>query len=406
VSLLYAFIGLAFLSLLNFAKYRDTFYPAFLQSILWASVVGLFVAMDDSFYPVSPEFASMIVIGAVMFSAGCSIATFGYKCLKLRLLPTGLGKRGWIVDLLLVTTAGGLPFYLNTAFTLGTSGQFDDLFVNLRHAVTEDIYSFGITAYFATLSLLLLACYLCIAGDAPRWKLWLAVGLACAYSMFTSGRTSLFFLILLVLGILGIQRRIKPVHAAIIFAAIALVAFSVIAVATLKGGNADASFQENLITLTDSFTGYLLSPMPAMTELVSFPPDIGYGENVFRFFFAFAERLGANVHAVPLIQPYTYVPVETNVYTVYEPYFLDFRWPGVLVAMFIFGAIHGHVYVRATSGDNYFVMVYGLLMYPLFMQFFQDQYFSLLSTWLQLALLIVFIREVSLRPELPQARPI
>lgn len=37
----------------------------------------------------------------------------------------------------------------------------------------------------------------------------------------------------------------------------------------------------------------------------------------------------------------------------------------------------------------YFVLLFSLSMYPLFMQFFQDQYFSLLTTWVIFMTLLI-----------------
>ena len=47
-------------------------------------------------------------------------------------------------------------------------------------------------------------------------------------------------------------------------------------------------------------------------------------------------------------------------------------------------------FVVLTTGSTIaYVLLYSISLYALFMQFFQDQYFSLLSTWLQYLFLIV-----------------
>jgi hypothetical protein len=61
----------------------------------------------------------------------------------------------------------------------------------------------------------------------------------------------------------------------------------------------------------------------------------------------------------------------------------------VLLAQFLFGWIHGWAYGGARRGSRSLAFVYGVLMYPLTMQFFQDQYFGLLSTWVQAVLLLL-----------------
>ena len=65
-----------------------------------------------------------------------------------------------------------------------------------------------------------------------------------------------------------------------------------------------------------------------------------------------------------------------------------YLWPGLLFFFALFGRMHGSLYLRAKLGDPRCVVLYGLSVYPLLMQFFQDQYLSLLTTWVQLGLLV------------------
>ncbi len=395
---IFALIGL---SCLNWYRLRDPLNPAFLQSTLWALILTTFFTFSDMFYPITTELLAMIVLGALLFSVGVYVATYRFKPDISPAPPISMGDRLWIIDVLLAMSCIGLPFYVRHAINVGLNGPFDDMWVNLRYAVTTDIYSFGLTAYFGTISFCTTGFLLSLETRRVKWRMVLAIGLSLTYAIFSSGRTPLFCLVLMVLGILAIQRRIRPLHAILVFVPVAAATFAFVAVAMLKGGSATATFDENLITVTDSFLGYLLSPLPAFSGEVGAPPPPGLGENTFRFFFALFERLGAPVNAVPLIQEFTDVPMSTNVYTVFQPYFVDFRWPGAMIAMLLLGGVHGFVYERAASRRPYFVFLYGALMYPLFMQFFQDQYMNLLSTWLQIGLITAIVYSVHQRAITP-----
>jgi oligosaccharide repeat unit polymerase len=110
---------------------------------------------------------------------------------------------------------------------------------------------------------------------------------------------------------------------------------------------------------------------------------LGYGENMLRFLFVILNKLGFNIRPVLLRQEFVAVPLLTNVYTIYQPYYGDFSIFGALLIQFFLGLWHGFIYLKARLNKPLYIILYALFLYPLFMQFFQDQYFNLLSTWIQ-----------------------
>ena len=52
--------------------------------------------------------------------------------------------------------------------------------------------------------------------------------------------------------------------------------------------------------------------------------------------------------------------------------------------MFLLGSLHGWVFRQLKAGLPIIVVANALLFYALLMQFFQDQYFSLMSQWIQI----------------------
>jgi oligosaccharide repeat unit polymerase len=90
-----------------------------------------------------------------------------------------------------------------------------------------------------------------------------------------------------------------------------------------------------------------------------------------------------DVSPIALLRDYESVPNLTNVYTVYEVYFRDFWYFGVLVPP-VFLVVHWELYRRANFIGGIWIFFYSASIYPLVMQFFQDQYFSMLSMWMQI----------------------
>jgi oligosaccharide repeat unit polymerase len=112
-------------------------------------------------------------------------------------------------------------------------------------------------------------------------------------------------------------------------------------------------------------------------------PKYAYGANTFRFFYALLFKIGiSDVKPQELIREYMYIPDPINVYTVYENYYLDYSYYGMIIPG-IFLIVHYLLYAKARRKSGVWTFYYASSTYPLIMQFFQDQYFSLLSIWLQ-----------------------
>jgi oligosaccharide repeat unit polymerase len=147
--------------------------------------------------------------------------------------------------------------------------------------------------------------------------------------------------------------------------------------------NADA------LLATDALSLYLLGSLSAMDQLMNQPLVFDWGVNTFRSFLAVGQALGLDVSVPTLVKPYVYIPQPTNVYTVFLPYWQDLGWTGVFLAMAVLGWAHAALQSAALSRrDPRLMVLASLAMYPLLMQFFQDQYFSLLTTWVTFALLV------------------
>lgn len=110
------------------------------------------------------------------------------------------------------------------------------------------------------------------------------------------------------------------------------------------------------------------------------------GGNTFRFFVAIYDAIFGSNNAVALVNEFiTFANgVKTNVYTFYDFYLRDFGILYAMIVQFVIAAVHGISYMKMRTGNLFSIFLFAMLSYPLMMQFFQDQYFSLLSTWIQI----------------------
>lgn len=136
-----------------------------------------------------------------------------------------------------------------------------------------------------------------------------------------------------------------------------------------------------------SFENYLCGGVISLCEWLNGPHQYAYGAYTFRFFNALLNRIGFDVEVVSMVEDY----VENihgnvgNVYTIYKWYANDF---GIIYALFIqgmLGVVYGLISNKLRRNNNIFwLVIYSTMFYPLFMQFFNDQYLSNFSIWVQI----------------------
>lgn len=155
-----------------------------------------------------------------------------------------------------------------------------------------------------------------------------------------------------------------------------------------KGGvDSENSLMENMSSFLKDTVIYLVGGLNALDKFVHSNYIIDNGNNTFRFYLAVLYKLGlSDSLPPPLIQEYISVPFQTNVYTIYYHYIKDFgSYSIALIILFFIAFFHNFLYTISRVLNkwylNYLVVVF---MYPLIMSFFQEQYFSLFSTWLQI----------------------
>lgn len=133
---------------------------------------------------------------------------------------------------------------------------------------------------------------------------------------------------------------------------------------------------------------YFSTSTIAFVEWIKTFNNYFYGINTFRFFVAVLSSIGYDIEVPSVVQEFIWVYGDiTNVYTVLHYYAKDFGLVYALIIQLILGMIHGFFYEKSIlyRGINpFFIAVQSLLYFPLINQFFDDKYFSILSTWIQL----------------------
>ena len=131
---------------------------------------------------------------------------------------------------------------------------------------------------------------------------------------------------------------------------------------------------------------YLSGGIVAFSDTIFSHSFTRNGADTFRLFIAIGDALFGLHNAVPLVNEFITIGngITTNVYTFYDFYIRDFGIIYALMMQYVVAVIHGVSYNKMKKGNLFSIFIFSMLSYPLLMQFFQDQYFSLLSTWVQI----------------------
>lgn len=359
---------------------RDPGHPSVLVTALWGGLLTLFHLLPHSMYPISLGTTLLVVAGVVCFWLGCLVVPDA----AVHAAQPRRWQSTWLRPALFWTSIAGLPVYCLRALDIADSAGVSELwFVNLRIALTLDTgeyLGYGVLAYLVPLAFT--STFVELAASRSRFlerRGWLVFLSSLVYAVLSSGRTYLVMLLFTIAFILLLQGRTSGRRMlGFGIAGVAVIFFGVGALANKIV--ADAADGASLTPL-DSLALYIFSPLSAFDLALGADSSLQWGLNILRSPLAVLNALGLDATVVPLVKEFVFVPQPTNVYTVFLPYVRDFGAAGALLALALFGAIHTHLFVKAKSQDPRYVIGYSLSIYPLGMQFFQDQYFSLLTTW-------------------------
>lgn len=225
----------------------------------------------------------------------------------------------------------------------------------------------------------------------------LFISIPVIFTMSRSGMIMIIMTMIFLFLIINNYNNKKIAKWGIVLFFLIIVIFSITSI--WKFFNISALENNPIKILQYSFMNYFAPPMVIFVKFLKESNSLLFGKNTFRFFYAILNFLGSDVEVVGVVQEFTKMEINnlnivSNVYTVLHYYTRDFGLLFAFVIQFILGMIHGFLFhkVRISKKNNIFlIIVFSIMMFPLFMQFFDDNYFSILSTWIQYIFWIWFL---------------
>ncbi len=417
MNLLQAAITLFSLCIINFwlgsqsTNKKGFGYPPFLFCVLWLFMILLHWYFRHTYlpelYPLTERVLLIFTLGGLTASMAGGLQHFVFYKFKIGDVffksnysnenPVNKKNDALLKFRLVLTILSCLflPLYVFKILNLGKDGISDNLFVNIRYSMVVDEVDVGIVGYTQTFALFVFSVQflsmLLFGGRINKWLFAINLLIIITYTFFSTGRGYYLFVFAV---LFGIQAAIGRISRKMIVIALSCFILIFILVGTLLNKvNINADSDENFVTASMFAIGiYSVVPLNAFDYEVNQNGIFkDHGMNTLRFFYAVAEKTGlydADETSKKLVQQFVFVPYPCNVYTMYSPYYRDFGITIAFVFIFILFYLHSWLYYKAGQKKNWAILGYSFLVFPLVFSFFQDQYFSLFSTWIQVSLFV------------------
>lgn len=366
---------ISFVFLFSYLLTRSFAHPATIQPFLWMVLLFLLKIFSESFIGVNDETRFIFVAASAVFSLSALMPGLFIKINKRAdILKKPCNDFSILIIIITLVCLFQIVSLTPIVFSL-------DYFGNLRTKLTDnDGEYFGLPGTF---SILLSVHIATLVASKSNNGFQLKTALSCWFvvSLLISAKFTFLFMLI---SILFIKIYEKEINLKKILIVIALFLTSIF-VLTFIRHSSDVT-EDNFFL--DFAKVYVLSAVPAFSiDTSNIEPK--FTGHTFRVISLYANRFGADFKVPLIISAWTLTPLPTNVYTYLHNYYLEMGFTGILIFPSITGFIHGYFHRKAMSGSNFSKIYSSLLMYPLFMQIFAEQYFSWISNWIYFMLIII-----------------
>ena len=380
-----------------FFKIGDTFSPWTITTTVWLAIVVMFQFQGDLLYPLGDQFYTCLALWVPLF---CASALITYHVLPKSNADAGTIAQSppistVVFNTLYVISMVITPLYLYKIIQVVTMFDTADMLSNIRLLAVYGDESYGFLNYSYVMNQVLIVVGLWRYPKIPLWQLLTIImaGLMSAFAIMEKGM--LFFLFLSVLFVLY-EKGVIKVRSIILSLATIVLLFFIINSARSFTEDADPN---DAIPFLDFFAIYVLSPSVAFEQVTEdLTPQ--FGSHTFATIYLFLNRFGGDYELNSKLQEFVWVPLPTNVFTVFQPFFEDFKYRGVAFFAVFYGFFSGWCYRLMRNGSGVGKCLYVYVVYVLVLQFFQENVMMSLVPVMQFIFFVVLIMQQKIQVSL------
>ena len=272
----------------------------------------------------------------------------------------------------------------------------ENIFLNMRLAsagLIESEYNVGIFGYGKTFTIVTLLVHLLIHRmGQSKIRIYILFFMYFVLSILAVGKSQFLFLIISMILVWSFTKKISKKTILIGFTFL-LITFSMLQLARSN----EEDDQDNVVS--GMFYTYLFGGLPALDQVTSSEMQSSeFGQNSLQFFQRFIKAFGDHSKKAEntnendiTYDGYLFVPNPTNVLTIIGPFWLDFRYYGVVIFGFLYGILFGFLYKKTMQLHIYGIVTYCLFVSSLVLPFFGEFIFAYLSYFIQVFILSYFV---------------
>lgn len=384
ISYLLSFITLALLLVKAVKLYRrrranrdfatglgNIFAPWNITVLLWTVVITCILAAGDLLYPLTSQFYIAISLWVPIF---CLTAYATYSLLGNKGItgaPINFQCNEKIFNLLFILSLLGTPLLLKKTLDIITMFGTEDIMSNIRTLAVQGNINFGIIFYSFVINKALALATFWMIPHIKTWKAITVIILLILNSITIMEKGTLMLLVFLAIYVM--YERKKITMRTIIVTGIAIVFLFYFFTIVRTGTKADGSSREDF-TLIEFIAMYVLSAPVAFCQLHQLI-DSCLGNYTLSCVYLVLNKFGGIYPILNVVQDFVYVPVTTNLYTILQPFFVDFGYLGVAFFALLYGVSSGWAYNEYKKGNDTALLIYTYMAYQLSQQFSQERFF-------------------------------
>lgn len=361
----------------------NIFAPYILVSLVWFSVIFLYLTLDHGFYPIGYRFPMAIFLWVSFFYFS------SYLSFKMT-VPFSQDKH----------FVRNIPseFVIKVYYVLGVLSILFVSYKSIQYALTTDYFflmlrtlnigtdednslKFGIISYFLAIGLVLYLIELFRVETLKNKKVAFLLVLNLLFSLITMAKTTFITLFLSTIFVLYIKKKVALKQIILGLLVVFLLSF---VLQQLRSHTADGDSG-----VSDFISLYLVGGVVGF-DRVPIEETTNFGEHTFRTFYAIANSLGFDVQVAPVLYEYIEIPQYTNAFTVLYPFYQDFGFIGVVIFAIIQGSFYGFVFKKAITGSVPYTVLYCVSFTFIVFQFMGEYMFVNLSSFVQYFIYVFF----------------
>ncbi len=376
-------IALSILTAVNYRVHRSVLYPPFVLCSMWLIDLATYQSGLIEVNPLHANTLAIVLGGVTCFSTGGLLASLiPSRLFRIHFLPSKIERRSdfWRKALTLVVVCS-IPFFILRLLRAGEVGTGTTLLMRARSAQVEAVESGDVHwSLLGFIQLFTIYVPLLFAVDKRDWRFWMATLAAIAVAILSTGRTDLLLLISGLSAIYLLRTNRESLAKAAKFLRGPIAAFFCLYVGLIftNKKTEDLGVEGGVVSIaTYLVLSYIVGPLAAFDGVVQAPGNYTLNSShIFEFPLKIATSLDLMQYSPPhLTDMFVFVPFPTNVYTMFKFYFLELGVAGTMLALFLFGAAHSALYVKAKHGSRFATYLFGYTLYMLVLSIFDDGYY-------------------------------